>query len=218
MSFIENFKKRTQEIENFSEFTVHPLFPKVMGIVQVKEEMSFFEELKNLNFKNISEEHENTFISTDNKVLSKFKKEKEIFLSYFYKFKNSVLKLTDTDFDITTSWVTKTLKNGSSHPHSHKNSYYSGVFYFENISEGGGLNFQDNHLDTIWITPSSINRHNQSSFNVLPVKNRLIFFPSSLTHEISLYKGNQERYSLAFNIFPIGEFGDGDSSLNIKIN
>ena len=52
---------------------------------------------------------------------------------------------------------------------------------------------------------------NCKSFELKPEKNKLIFFPSYLRHKIKIHKGDTVRYSLAFNIIPIGDVGYYDS-------
>ena len=49
-----------------------------------------------------------------------------------------------------------------------------------------------------------------------PHKNQLILFPSYLKHRICEQKSDKTRYSLAFNIVPIGGYGYGDSQYNTE--
>ena len=42
----------------------------------------------------------------------------------------------------------------------------------------------------------------------------LVLFPSYLNHKILEHKSEFPRYSLAFNIVPIGEYVDEDSTYN----
>lgn len=172
------------------------------------------------NYVNLHSDYPNTCSSsTDLNILNKFNDIKLNFLSYFNDFKNNVLAYHHTSFTITTSWSTKCEFNQNSHFHTHKNSFYSSVFYFEDCIEGGNIEFDDN------IRPCSflINAHHPtyetgSRYTIKPTKGLLVFFPSYLRHRIALYKGNIPRYSLAFNIVPVGHYGTGDSSIITTID
>jgi uncharacterized protein (TIGR02466 family) len=147
---------------------------------------------------------------------------KKIILDYFYSFKNTVLKLDTTNFEITTSWMTKTEPNGFCQYHRHRNSYYSGVLYSSktNSTDSGNLMFTDDGIkqDSMLInTPSEWNILNSNRIVIEPDANLMIFFPSALRHRISRYTGTENRYSLAFNLFPVGNLGKGDSSIKLEL-
>ena len=135
-------------------------------------------------------------------------------LDYFYKFSTSFLKY-DGEFDITTSWFTRIRKNCSSQYHFHKNSFYSGVLYFGEYSneKGGAIKFNNplQQFIDFQITPKQYDIYNCDEYGVYPQKNILIVFPSYLSHMIDTYHGKDPRYSLAFNIVPIGKYGESDS-------
>ena len=44
--------------------------------------------------------------------------------------------------------------------------------------------------------------------NFLPEPKSIILFPSFLNHKVMPNETNKDRYSIAFNIIPKGEFGD----------
>jgi uncharacterized protein (TIGR02466 family) len=147
---------------------------------------------------------------------------KKILLGYFYEFKDTVLKLSTTKFDITTSWITKTEPGGFCQYHAHKNAYYSGVLYPSktNRTGSGELLFTDAGIknDTMLINePTEWNLLNSRRITIEPDENLLVFFPSALRHRINKYTGIENRYSLAFNLFPVGKLGNGDSSINVRI-
>jgi hypothetical protein len=64
--------------------------------------------------------------------------------------------------------------------------------------------------------PSEWNIYNYQSFVIQPDKNLLVFFPSDLKHKINVYTGLKDRYSVAFNLIPVGTIGLGDSSVTIS--
>ena len=75
------------------------------------------------------------------------------------------------------------------------------------------LNPLDKYTD-FFIKQNKSNPLNTHLTIIPPEYNKLIFFPSYLSHKIGEFKG-KVRYSLAFNIVPKGEYGDGDSSMFI---
>ena len=153
------------------------------------------------------------------RVLDKFPKTKNILLSYFYGIVKSQLKY-DGDFDITTSWITKTSKNESAQMHNHKNSFFSGVYYFDEYDENcGGITFENplNQLSSYLVTTSDLNDNtiqysSDSGMSIIPQSKLLLFFPSYMSHKIENHNSDKIRYSLAFNIVPVGLYGRSDSS------
>ena len=159
--------------------------------------------------------HHKTYSTKDNRILRKFPKIEKILLNYFNKIATEVFQYTET-FQITTSWITKIVGDYSEF-HNHKNSFFSGVYYFGEYSEDSGvLQFQSplmNHSD-FHLIPKDWNVMNAKGWNITPEKNMLVIFPSYLMHRIAANKGT--RYSLAFNIVPTGLYGYGDSTYNTE--
>jgi len=196
--------------------SVLPLFSSPLASIDVRVDLSSLNQLKQYDFRKTNEIGSNeTYITLDNKVLDNFLLEKEMLLEYFYYYKNEHLKFHTTDFKITTSWVTKTNPGGYSQYHSHKNSAFSGVFYFDDITSGQ-IEFASVNLDPQsfqFNTPSEINMLNAKLFPFTPRKNVLLFFPSYLIHRVTQNQSSSARYSLAFNLIPSGEIIAGDSSV-----
>ena len=149
--------------------------------------------------------------STKNiRILKDHPRIEKIFLKAFKKvplgYKN--------DFKITTSWGTKMEKNEVSNFHNHKNTFWSGVFYPEDSD--GDIEFRNpcTNLTSFFIEPKEYNIYNANGYYVKPRKNMIIFFPSYLEHRICAHKNENPRYSLAFNMVPIGDYGSADSSYN----
>jgi len=143
---------------------------------------------------------------------------KQKLIQEFNLFKNNVLKYENNDFVFTTSWVAKSLKNQTSEWHRHDNCMYSGIFYVNTDENCGNLlfeNFYDTKRFTLRTTED--NFYNSKSFFVAPKNKMLIFFPSEIYHKILKNNSNIERYSIAFNLMPIGNIGnsDGDSFLKL---
>lgn len=205
------------------QFEVLPVFPSVMSAARVSEDLSeLWNSTTTLDFFRSDADDTHLVYSTRNmQLLNTLPAVRKILLHYFYEFKNNILKLETTDFDITTSWMTKTEPGGFCQYHRHKNSVYSGVLYPNktNSTDSGNLMFTDDGVknETMLLNdPSEWNILNSRRMVIEPDANLLVFFPSNLRHRISKYTGTENRYSLAFNLFPINNLGNGDSSVRLN--
>jgi len=208
---------------DFGDFVVLPSFPTNIAIFNLTGDFSkILEEIKKNNvWSNESSELSSNSDRTENlKLLNDLPEFYTKFLSYFNKFKNQILRLEDAEFAISSSWGTKTKENGFCQYHLHANSYYSGVFYFQDVVEGGEIEFENpaSNRGGFSINPLEWNYFNYEIYKIKPKKNMLLFFPSILRHKINRVKDVGDRYSLAFNLVPVGAFGRGDSALNISLN
>lgn len=205
-------------------FEIIPAFPSVIAATKIDKDLSsLWNLIPNLEFmESTSDDSHAVYTSKDLNLLNSLPDVKKILLDSFLEFKNNTLNYTTTDFEITTSWMTKTETNGFCQYHAHKNSFYSGVLYKNksNSSDSGNLMFVDAGVkdDTLLInTPHEWNLLNSKRLVLEPDENLLIFFPSYLRHRISKYTGEENRYSLAFNLFPVGKIGSGDSTVNVRV-
>lgn len=120
-----------------------------------------------------------------------------------------------SSLQVTTSWFTRTPPGERGNPHSHTNSWWSGVYYFRDNTSA--IKFEQ--FDRGVMIPHKIdmdNPFNSSSFVLSPQKGTLILFPSHLIHSIQKNNTDVNRHSLAFNLMPHGEIGIGDSWFNYK--
>ena len=149
------------------------------------------------------------------RVLEKYPKVKKTLLEKYKKFAREQLNYKE-NFQISTSWVTKIETGGQCQQHCHKNSFYSGVYYFDEYEQnkGGTLEFQTPlmNLPDFYLIPKEWNFLNSNVIEITPVKNLLVLFPSYLFHRVLPYQGTSIRRSLSFNIVPTGSYGNGDSS------
>ena len=172
-------------------------------------------------------------INTKKKIIRK-KKLTEFFLSkfgidsliieiikIFQQYTVDVLKLKN-QFTISTSWFTKMKPKDTCRFHRHYNSFYSGLYYFNDYEvNSGNICFLDplNSFNNFLIVPDSeqdCSIHNSKEWKIRPEKNMLIFFPSYLEHSILSNTSKKNRYSLAFNFVPIGKYGVSDSTYNTE--
>lgn len=202
---------------------VYPLFPSVVGASVLDSRVDKYHDvLKSEEFTSDSRRYAapDSNPSISRKVLDKHLELKNIILQEFKKFKNETLKLSTTDFKITTSWMTKTTPGGYCHYHNHKNCYYSGVMYLDN-HESGDLVFKNvlTNLHSICVNPADEwTQETYQTFYIRPQKNLVVFFPSYIEHKIDLYTGKPTRYSLAFNFHPTGKFGEADSYIEMDVS
>ena len=169
-----------------------------------------FEKIKHDGYSNVSE------ISKDLRILERYSNLKEVLLSKWYDAASNLFNYNN-DYKITTSWITRTKKETSSTMHLHKNSFYSGVFYYGKYSDkSGGIQFSNpiEQFIDYYLEPHTPNLLSSNTHTFYPKNNLLLFFPSYLKHRIMCHKDNSYRYSLAFNIAPTGLYGIGDSQYN----
>jgi len=206
------------------KFEVLPVFPSVISAVKINEDVQYFWDfVKKIDYvASTSDDSVSIYVSKDMQLLESQKQLKNIIINYFCEFKNNILKLETTDFNITTSWAIRTDSGGHCQYHCHRNSYYSGVLYNKKTNDpnSGNLLFNDFGIkgDPFLINePTEWNMLNSKKITIEPDDNLLIFFPSVLYHRISKFTGPDSRYSLAFNFFPTGKIGAGDSTVDFNL-
>ena len=158
----------------------------------------------------------NNKLEVDWRVLKKYPHVEQIILNKFKEVCDNVLHYTQ-DFIITTSWITEMKKGGSIDWHSHKNSFYSGIYYFKTYDTQSGSIIFDNPLRDIkdyYIFPEKQNFITAETWEIFPKNKNLIFFPSYLRHKVLSHKSDFSRYSLACNICPIGSYGERDNMID----
>ena len=120
-------------------------------------------------------------------------------------------------FDISTSWLTLNNKGENVQLHNHKNCYWSAVYYYGYYGgrDGGGeLDILNPLPDLSSYKPNirNINKFTTPITKIIPERKDLIIFPSFLNHSVTPVQSDIPRKSLAFNIVPIDNYGDADST------
>ncbi len=124
----------------------------------------------------------------------------------------------DHKWEITTSWVNKVEPGGYSANHWHSNSLISGVFYLNTDEKSGAIVFHKERMhhtlwgDTLCIDFEKDTEVNSTATGFLPANGDILLFPSILNHSVLVNESTIDRYSLAFNVFPRGVFGQGGNS------
>ena len=131
-------------------------------------------------------------------------------INYFLK---EILKFY-TNFKITTSWIIRHKKGHSAKSHFHKNSLFSGVVYLQVSDNSGDIVFTNNEKSLLYPSEITLDVDEYNDFNMLswtlrPKVNNILIFPSHLTHFVTPNNSIDDRYVLAFNIFPSGIFDKG---------
>ena len=105
----------------------------------------------NLSSKEISLASQSTTILED--INLKFLKEK--ILSAFNVYKNEIMEFRNKDFNLGSSWITKTKTDQSGNFHVHTNSMFSGIYYYQ-ISDSD-LCFENYNNSCWFVTPNKYN-------------------------------------------------------------
>jgi uncharacterized protein (TIGR02466 family) len=194
-----------------SEIALYPLFSSPLMAFQLNlDNKKILHYLQKLKYKKSNSVANESYISLNNKILKdkSFINEKKTFEKAIKKY---LEKLHYTKkFKILNSWGTKTGINGESLSHVHLNTWISAVYYpefnpsfgiiFEKGMEGFMYNVEFDDNDSIY---------SSKEFKVMPQANTLLIFPSHLCHKIAKNNSDKLRYSLSFNINPVGTFKKG---------
>jgi uncharacterized protein (TIGR02466 family) len=134
-----------------------------------------------------------------------------------------ILKVSkEQKFYIENSWINKHTNNDWGQKHSHENSILSGVYYIKNKQNSGDIVFHKNknHINLFYPVINfnflEENNINCNSVKFQPKEGTIIIFPSHLEHSILKNINNDDRYSLAFNLFVKGKFGGLETTLQLK--
>lgn len=207
-----------------SKPTIYPLFSTPVYVNNVGE----FEkpDLEALEYSSStpSAGSYNFLSSVDKNVLDRpdFGHVKDVVMKEVEFYAREVLAVnTKIEFYVTNSWVNRHGRGQSAGPHMHHNSLISGVLYLKAFENCGDLVF---HRDTLSLIPfppaldldmDKFNLYNCKSWGHQPKTNDICLFPSVVSHSVDPNQSDEERWSLAFNVFARGDIGSLHK-LNIK--
>ena len=149
--------------------------------------------------------------------LNRFPRVKKIILGEFKNFMEEIGY--GRDFKISSSWFTSTHPGEDGIIHNHQNSFYSGIYYYDEYDDDSGeIMFENPSLRSngLYVIPKEYTPINYNCWKCKPEKRLLIFFPSYIMHKIEKNRSDKIRHSLAFNFIPSGGFGIMDSHININ--
>jgi uncharacterized protein (TIGR02466 family) len=117
------------------------------------------------------------------------------------------------EFYVTNSWVNVYRPGDQAGAHTHHNSLLSGVLYLR-VKEGGGDIVFHRDVNSLVPFPPALdldmdaaNLYNCKSWAHTPQTNDICLFPSVVSHSVEPNRSDEERWSLAFNVFVRGRFG-----------
>lgn len=175
----------------------------------------------------------NGFSSIDRQILEQpewfdiKQKLQKVVNDYFYEYLQFDSKIK---IRISNSWLVKFPPSGWAWNHYHDHSIFSGCLYLnvdETIpeTERGMISFTKSQNLAQFGTPPLItipyssdyepNMFTCSKYNYSPKNADVVIFPSVLSHSVSENKSNEDRYSLAFNTFVSGTFGEKDGEVTL---
>lgn len=199
------------------------LFPKMLGVSQLdlsdEEHRMVMKTIRGTDFDTYLQDVEDSkryvydFLEKKNIA---FLKEKII--QSFREYAVEVYGNTNQEYEMTNSWLKVFFTNESGHFHQHRNSMISGLYYPEEVPEGqqGDLIFYDTSADRTSYFIKRDDSEDRESFYVRPLKNRVVFFPSSLFHSVNKNLTGKTRFSIAFNFIPVGPTGYHDSYTDLR--
>lgn len=153
--------------------------------------------------------------------LTELKNVREEVDAHVENYAKNILKVDEKQkFYMTNSWAVKHRTGNHADTHLHTNSLISGVFYLYQNSEYGNLQIQKHYYNLFPTTVSpdfsEYNMLNSTTWTIESQENSLILFPSTTLHSVSSNNSQYTRYSVAFNYFIKGNFGNKESYLEIK--
>lgn len=198
--------------------TIH-LFPEVVGLFNFERNLNK-QELSKINFDLQSlDNNGNNKVSKNRSVLedSDLKELKQFIYDCLNKYLIEVCE-EQTQLKITESWLNKTQNGGSHHYHCHPNSYLSGVFYIK-TSDDDKITFFNNHSRHNYYQPvvNNWNSFNSKSWWLRAEQNSLLIFRSDLHHSVP-ETVNDDRISLSFNTFIVGNFGVSENATFLPLS
>ena len=122
-------------------------------------------------------------------------------------------------FRMTNSWAVKHNSGDWGQGHIHTNCVFPGVYYMDTNENNGNISFSrdvDKHTLPLTFRPGAYTK--RTDFNTDEVlleskNNRLVIFPSNLNHRVDTNRSDWDRYSIAFNFFPTGHWGENEHEL-----
>jgi uncharacterized protein (TIGR02466 family) len=210
-------------MNNQKKFVVFPLFSvplyhSSVGSISQQD----LEQAKNSNY---SYRPDGMFFISDieqDHVLDRFPDLSLKVLDHATNYIHNILRISNQyKFKFSNSWLTKfPPKSYSPGYHNHCFSLFSGVLYLDS-KDKGGITFSQKSFNNSLMSMSfdfelieegSHNIFNAESWTINPDEGDILLFPSSLNHSIMVNNSNADRYSIAFNIVPVGQISTEQTS------
>lgn len=199
---------------SYSNLVVEPIFATPLAMVNIQGDQTLTKEAV-AEVQDWKIEH-GQGITPGHHFLAGYPELERQILEAFYAFKDGWLGLSKTEFRITSSWMTLCEPGAIGFSHRHFNSMFTGVYY-PFPDEYSNLEFSRSGLEpnSFFIDRDQSNMFSTSSAQVKPYESLAVFFPSYVSHRFMQNTGSTRRHSIAFNFHPVGNYGIGDSTINI---
>lgn len=199
-----------------SQSSVIPLFPQPVYIAVDESLPDVLEQVEGFTYQNFAGHKlgEQTF---DQHILDSLPELRDALMKHIeeYCFGVQGIHPEHHTLEITCSWANRHHYMDRSHEHNHRNSMYSGVVYIKTDSDSGELVFLNRKHDLLSPRKAHTNDYNCNQWTLSPVDHMVVIFPSSLVHLVGPNRGEGLRYSIAFNIFVKGNYGNPTSYLTL---
>lgn len=192
---------------------IHNMFPS--GVVKCVLDREFTaDEIDFANFQKTATYQNSGNVTSSEKYILKHERMKgikEFIEAGVQTYVNEIIKPSNNvEFYITQSWFNYTTPFGHHHAHNHGNSIISGVIYFNADPNYDNITFFNPRKERIVFSHKDYTQYNSNSWMMPAGTGVMYLFPSDLFHEVSTKLGENERISLAFNVFARGYLGDED--------
>jgi len=116
---------------------------------------------------------------------------------------------------MSTSWFTRISPGDIGRNHYHTNSFYSGIFYFQDCNSNLVVAKQNPQIHVPFKT-KNFGLISSGDIALKADKGHMILIPGDIRHYIEQNLKGENRNSLAMNFMPIGFCHESDSSYNYK--
>lgn len=194
------------------------IFPTSVYTDMVYLNDDVMEKVKNFEYERMPSN--NGCYTTDKKILDSLPEIKNQIQKAVDFHIHEVLGIVDRQkFVFQGSWINRHRHMDWAQKHDHGNAILSGVLFLDVPENSGDFLIHREHMifapNAIRFTYKEENIYNTYTTKFVPKKGGLIIFPSWMIHSVSENKTKENRYSLAFNLYPRGTFGQGDHILNL---
>jgi uncharacterized protein (TIGR02466 family) len=195
-----------------------PLFPKLLitGKLSLDND-ALITDLKK-KFSQGDLKGENTFSKTDPYLHNEsvYQELVQQIIKFVNDVTNDIFEYENAIPEITLMWGTCSEKDRNVHRHYHPNSFFSGVYYPQDI-EYAPIRFYTPYLQMLLPRKRANNIHNAHCIPIQPKQGDIFLFPSELEHDTIENFLEENRLSIAFNIFFKGSYGDDSVLTTLKI-
>jgi uncharacterized protein (TIGR02466 family) len=198
--------------------SIFNLFPTPLGLFELDRDFTE-DEIRFIKGQEKTKNMGNT-TSSDNHILNCDElKDVRLFIenSISEYFKMVYAPKQGTTLRITQSWLNYTEPGQFHHKHAHPNSFISGVLYPQADKETDKIYFYKDGWQQLKTPTVEWNPYNSDSWWMEAYTGRMFIFPSNLIHMVETVQGKDQRISLSFNTFPIGNFGDASALTGLDL-